>query len=332
MGSHGRKTGIRSLAIDDSDNVYLSGLYELPVGSHDSVEIPGGVYACHGMMPAPKFSSVDCVPVFSSLGTDTEDAPQMTVDRAGGNVYEVWEQYVNCGPKKCGSLWIAFSRSTDHGLTWSTPLEVSLPTQSLVTWPEVIAGAAGTVYVVYQTGMGCNTQHWLTVSKDGGLTFGPPITITPMFCSPFFKSTYRKNSPPAITISPVANKEYVYDVFPAEVGTIGHIMMTRSKLPMGNGGFTRPTPIDDASNGQRFMPAISIDAAGQLTATWFDTRNFSTVTQFDIYAGRGPSFAPNFMVNQTSGTAGSFIGDYSGLAAGHAIWNDGLYLETAFIQ
>jgi hypothetical protein len=81
------------------------------------------------------------------------------------------------------------------------------------------------------------------------------------------------------------------------------------------------------------MPAVAIDASGFIHTSWFDTRNGSTTSQYDIYAtlskDHGASFAPNTRVNTGLIDAGntSFIGDYSGNAASggfaHPVWTSG---------
>ncbi len=72
------------------------------------------------------------------------------------------------------------------------------------------------------------------------------------------------------------------------------------------------------------MPAVAADTHGVVHISWFDTRNSGTsVDSLDIYAtytkNNGSSFAPNARVTSTqiqASSAGDFIGDYSGIAAG----------------
>jgi hypothetical protein len=112
----------------------------------------------------------------------------------------------------------------------------------------------------------------------------------------------------------------------------------------GGASFSVPVTINDVSTGQQFMPAVAIDSAGVIHASWFDTRNNPTsATQYDVYAtfsrDGGASFAPNARVTSSLINAGSatFIGDYSGNAAAggfaYPVWTSGGFnngqLQTA---
>ena len=95
------------------------------------------------------------------------------------------------------------------------------------------------------------------------------------------------------------------------------------------------------------MPALTVDSAGNIHTSWFDTRNSSSTSQYDIYGtyskDGGANFTPNARVTFPSINAGtsSFIGDYAGIAAGlvsavpkaHPVWTNGGFnngqLQTA---
>ncbi|MBI3695567.1 MAG: hypothetical protein HY238_12110 [Acidobacteria bacterium] len=104
--------------------------------------------------------------------------------------------------------------------------------------------------------------------------------------------------------------------------------------------------INDVSTGQQFMPSVTVDS-GIIHASWFDTRNSSSTSQYDIYAtyskDGGAHFGTNARVTSGLVNAGnsSFIGDYAGIAAGpvssvyyaHPVWTSGGFnngqLQTA---
>jgi flagellar hook protein FlgE len=312
-----------SLAVDTSGNAYLGGLYELPVGGHNLIALPGGVYVCSGTMPTPVFGN--CNPVFSSIsGTTTEDSPKIAVDSLTGNLYATWEHFIDCNGRTCGARYIAFSRSLDHGATWSPILQINPVTQTKVTWPQLAIDANGTIYLAYQSGLDSGKfQHLLTTSLDAGQTFPTPVALSPIIKPPTFPSIYRKNTAPNIAVTPAGT---VYDVYTAQ-GRGSHIMLA-------TGG--KAIKVDKATVGQRFMPSIAISSNGTINLAWFDTRNYSAVTSFDVYALYsldGKTFAPEVQVTTSSGTAGKFIGDYSGMTvdqAGlvHVVWNDGTKLQT----
>jgi hypothetical protein len=339
-----------SIAIDHEDNVYLAGIYQVLAGGQPQNDNPAaGVYVCQSTLPTVSFASADCHPVttYTAPGNNpyTEDKVSIATDNSSsssaGNVYAAWVHYINCnGPFNCKSKFIAFSRSTDHGVSWSPFVQISRPNTN-VQWPELTVGSDGSVYVAYETLVSANTgRHWLAISSNGGVTFTPAQSITPVYNELTFSSTYRKNSGPGIMVSPVPGAEYVYDVFGVQGNRSSNVDFVRSRSPKGLGGFTQPVAMNDTTIGQRLFPAAALDNNGALHVAWLDTRNSRTVAMYDVYAtystNLGGSFAPNARVTPTliSSQNSSFIGDYMGIIAepvsgvAHPVWSNGTLQTT----
>ncbi|HVO81101.1 MAG TPA: sialidase family protein [Terriglobales bacterium] len=342
-----------AMAIDGSGNVYLSSLYvKLAPGqqsnygsnSFSSNHPPGGVYVCAAKLPDLTMTNSDCRPVFTytRLGGNTHDvdrdwiAADASTSQFAGNVYVAWVLYSGCSGSTCASKMIAFSRSTDHGVTWSPAIQINGPQQAAVGWPMVTVGSDGTVYVAYQTFIQSNNlrQHWLAKSKDGGVTFAPAQSMTPLFRDVVFTAPYRRNAAPNLVVSSVPGAEYVYDVFASQQGPGTNINFVRSKLPKGAGGFTPIVKLNDSSAGQREYPAAAVDANGTLHVVWMDTRNSPTVSNYDVYAtyskDLGVTFAPNARVTPALINGDTdFLGDYFGMTVepatgvAHATWSNG---------
>lgn len=178
-------------------------------------------------------------------------------------------------------------------------------------------------------------QHFLAVSTDGGVTFSTPVAMTPIFTNVTFNCPYRKNSAPNVVVSPVAGKEYVYDVWAEQTGSTSAIAVAKSRQTKGNGGFTTPVTINDSSAGQREYAAAAVDGNGTLHTLWLDTRNSpSDTSQYDVYAtfskSLGATWAPNARVTPATLNGNtSFIGDFFGLTVepttgiAHASWSNG---------
>ena len=81
---------------------------------------------------------------------------------ASGAVYATW----------MNSNTIAFSKSTDHGATWSTPLKVSGKSWADKPWIGVSANGID-VYIAYES----RSVLQLTSSHNGGSTFSTPIPV-----------------------------------------------------------------------------------------------------------------------------------------------------------
>jgi hypothetical protein len=349
------------VAIDGQGNVYISGLYlKFATGNNSNVlfhaVVPGGFYVCAGVLPNVNLTSADCHPVYS----DTATTPTTTVDRSwiavdsksqsfSGNVYAVWTHYTGCAQASCQAKFIALSRSTDHGQSWSPLIQINSSTQPIVDWPMVVVGSDGTVYVAYELFGGNNArEHWIAKSTDGGVTFTAPVRMTPKFSDVLFNSPYRKNSAPNIVVSSVLGSEYVYDIFSDQNGQTSDILYVRSNQPKGSGGFTTPVALNDTSLAQRTFPAAAVDGNGVLHVIWLDTRNApSRQADYDVYGtyskDLGVTFAPNARVSRALINGDTdFLGDYFGITVepstgiAHAVWSNGGdlggHLQTATLK
>ncbi|HVD51462.1 MAG TPA: sialidase family protein, partial [Candidatus Udaeobacter sp.] len=105
------------------------------------------------------------------------DKTAIEADRSGSscdaNVYFAYSRFTGNG-----GVAIYFSRSTDHGATWSSPKKLSSATD--VQFPDISVTGNGHVYVTWRTFMA--KKHDLdsiqiTKSTDCGATFGTPNTI-----------------------------------------------------------------------------------------------------------------------------------------------------------
>lgn len=104
------------------------------------------------------------------------DKTSLEVDRGvsspyQGNVYAAWSLFQGIG----GNNSIQFTRSTDHGATFSHPMKISTGSKG-VQDADIAVTSNGTVYIAYrqyETNRGHQeTSIRYVVSHDGGRTFG----------------------------------------------------------------------------------------------------------------------------------------------------------------
>jgi hypothetical protein len=107
------------------------------------------------------------------------DKTAIEVDRTGGscdgNVYFSWSRFNGNGANA-----IYFSRSTDHGVTFSAPMKLSSSFKSLQN-PDIAVTGNGNVYVTFRTyeASGPSTDAvGVAKSTDCGKTFAPAQLIT----------------------------------------------------------------------------------------------------------------------------------------------------------
>jgi len=327
------------VAVDKLGNVFLANLY-LQVGRVGNVTNDGYYVCAAKLFAGGKFTPSTCHPVRTTLtaSPNLEDKEWLAVDNSSsaftGNVYASWTHFT------ATSSMIFFSRSTNHGVTWSKAIQINPASQNgAIQGSQVAVGPAGEVYVAYEVflGTGAQGKHFIAKSTNGGVSFGAPVAMTPTFNNLSFTSNYRDNSFPALAVGPVAGKAFVYDVYTDQPSANARTAFVHSTTS-GGLTFTAPISANDSTKGQRLMPAVAADTNGVVHISWFDTRNHTTNSDLlDIYAtftkNSGGTFAPNAKVTSaTINNGGSgFIGDYSGIAAGpngttsmaHPAWTNG---------
>ncbi len=104
-----------------------------------------------------------------------QDKINLTVDQtagpSSGNVYTAWSQYDGFAPANS----VLFSRSTDHGLTFSRPVRVTPVALGTASFADLAVGPDGAVYLAfltYPSSSNPGSDVWLSKSTDGGASFG----------------------------------------------------------------------------------------------------------------------------------------------------------------
>jgi hypothetical protein len=98
-----------------------------------------------------------------------------TASSCRGNVYFSWSRFTGNG-----GVGIYFSRSTDHGATFSSPMKLT-PSIHDVQFPDISVTGNGHVYVTFRQfeAQGQQQPHVMIVkSTNCGATFGSPVAIT----------------------------------------------------------------------------------------------------------------------------------------------------------
>lgn len=261
-----------------------------------------------------------------------------------GAVYLVWsdDQYAGC-PQNFGANFVTrhimFSRSTDGGVSWSTPIELGSGCLEAAI-PAV--GADGSVYVAwFDCNIGGGDRELVRKSTDGGVTFSPAVAAGSglMRCpDPLPGAHFRLSGEAAPTIATdPTDAARVYVAWSSCTPTSqADVFLSRSI----DGGASWSSPLrvnDDGTSNPRdqFFPAITVDDQGVVRAMWGDDR-LDTVNpggrDYDVFAAastdHGASFGTNIRVTTQSSNpdidnGGTFIGDYWGIApCGTAVWDD----------
>jgi hypothetical protein len=110
------------------------------------------------------------------------DAP--VVVQKNGTVDVLYEAFSTLPTNGFGPGAEQFTRSTDGGRTWSTPVAVgaSVGTIAAGTWwtdGDLSTDTAGNLYATWDTQSATADVGWLSYSKDGGMTWSVPLRVTP---------------------------------------------------------------------------------------------------------------------------------------------------------
>jgi hypothetical protein len=194
-----------------------------------------------------------------------------------------------------GNFDIFFARSTDGGLTFNEPENMSENTGDSFN-PEVIC-EGNNVYVVWQDNTPGNFDIFFAVSTDGGQTFSEPENISENTGDSF-----------APRISSEGNNVYVVwqDDTPGNVD----IIFARST----DGGQTFSIPPDNLSEnaGGSFGPQISTEG-NKVYVVWWDT----TIGNRDILFARSTDGGQTFSIPPDN------LSENAGASAGPRISSEG---------
>jgi hypothetical protein len=230
------------------------------------------------------------------------DKTNLAVDPSNGNIYAAWSDFHGL----IGCNQILFSRSTDHGVTFSPPLKISSNTCGN-QGPSIAIGPSGQVYVGWEAStLGTNQFAALTTpglavgvaftsSTDFGKTFSkarlvetyipfiseqfsgngarecgdPPFDCPTGFTFPRFDlaGPYLATDNSQSTPTIVAAFQVAQS---SGQGQIEYIFST-------DGGATWSTPalLNSSTDGHQFYPFLAA-SGGRVNAIWYDSRGDST--------------------------------------------------------
>jgi hypothetical protein len=218
-----------------------------------------------------------------------QDKINLTADQTtgpfSGNVYVAWSQYDGFAPNNA----VLFSRSTDHGLTFSKPVRVTPVAQGTGSFADLAVGPDGAVYVAfltYASSSNPNTDVWLSKSTDGGDSFGPAAHVATIalfdssqfsgngatdcgdgpFTCPTGLTFSRFTTAPAVA----ADTTGVHVVWNAKLASGQSKVLVRNS-PDGTSWPTPATTLDAVPVGHQWTPDIS-SAGGVINVVFYDSR------------------------------------------------------------
>jgi hypothetical protein len=234
-----------------------------------------------------------------------QDKINLTVDQttgpSSGNVYVAWSQYDGFAANNA----VLFSRSTDHGLTFSRPVKVTPKAHGTASFADLAVGPDGAVYlafVTYPSSSNPSSDVWLSKSTDGGASFGAAAHVATIdlfdssqfsgngatdcgdgpFACPSGFTFSRFTTAPAVA----ADANGVHVVWNAKLASGQSKVLVRNS-PDGTAWPTPAATLDTVAVGHQWTPDIA-SAGGVITVVFYDSR-------------ADPAYAPSVPPGNTAG-------------------------------
>lgn len=250
-----------------------------------------------------------------------EDKPYIMADNNpsspyAGSLYVGWTEFT------LTKSVILFSRSTDGGITWSPPHEISTASgyprddNGALEGFAATVGPDGTVYAVWSNA----NSVVLATSADGGRTFTASRKILDV-APPYFEieELKRTNGFPQISADQRTGRIFItWSDY-----RNGDVDVFCSTSPDRGATWSRPVRVNDDAlhNGaDQFFQWLAVDPAdGSANVVFYDRRadprNHSATITLARSTDGGQTFKNYGWMDKPFDADGQFIGDYTGIAA-----------------
>ena len=203
---------------------------------------------------------------------------------AAGNIYLAYTDFIGATGGAKGTATpthLMFTRSTDCGVTWSTPVQINTGTTTSQGSTIAVNPVTGAVYVAWRqfASPGVSDAIMIAQSTNAGKSFSTPVQISKF--TPFDQgtsgTTFRTNAYPALTSDMFG---FVYVAFSARgVSASGDARIVAAGSLDGT-HWTPAIMVDNPSQnattnpsgrGHQIMPAMTF-ANGRLALLYYDLR------------------------------------------------------------
>jgi len=218
-----------------------------------------------------------------SVSAFFEDKEWGAVDLSPGSPY-LNRQYCSW-TRFASNTSILLIRSTDEGVTWSSPVNVSDGSSGVQgSYPAISSN--GTVNVAWLSSSG-GDQIRFDKSTDGGVTFGTDKVVSSAPNAWFPHMT--------IDLSGGPFNDYIYIVWNDTRNGDDDVFLSVSSDGGNNWSAATRINNDPVSNGKdQYWPSIAISELGEIVILFYDTRNTQNNSLIEAYVARSTDGGATF--------------------------------------
>ena len=271
---------------------------------------------------------------FTGLNGDKEqDKEWPIVDRNTNTIYLTWTEFDEYGSfDAADSSRILFSKSTDNGMSWSSPLKINKISGDCIDSDNTVEGAVpavgpnGEVYVSWAGPAGIVFNRSL---DEGETWLDQEIHVDPMPTGWDYEipGITRANGLPVTVcdLSDGPNKGTIYINWSDQRNGSNDTDVWLSKSTDGGDTWTAPVRVndDDAGKHQFFTWMVIDQVTGYLYFVFYDRRNYNDITT-DVFLAMSKDGGETFINRLISESPfvprdDIFFGDYTNITAHNGI-------------
>ena len=196
-------------------------------------------------------------PARISTASDGAFNPDIAIDLTDA-INVVWEDTAPSEGSGAIQSSIMFSRSTDHGQSFSMPRQISKGPGNAAE-PRIAVDQSNGIHVTWADHSSGDNEAYYSRSTDAGNTFSAPLNVSA--------------SPNADIHKPVLAifHDRVFLSYEDDADPVQEVFLARSND--GGGTFLRPVQVShaDPRRGQGHSPAMVVDSQGKLHIVWIDS-------------------------------------------------------------
>jgi PKD repeat protein len=213
---------------------------------------------------------------------------------AAGSSGTLYLAYGGWGGSTTGSD-IFFSKSTDGGRTWTSPMRVNNDGGTAVQMdPSLFVDAAGAIYVVWTDFRGLTSDIYFSKSTDGGLSFSANVRVNDIVTNTQVESDIAVDAAGLVHAVWTDNRN---------AATTGPDIYYGNSTDGGLSFDPSQRVNNDAGAAEQARPAIGVAPDRSVYAVWDDPRNAARGR--DVYFSKstdlGGTWTPNIIVNDDVG-------------------------------